>query len=152
VTFTGKFYLPQVLLAIGKYLTYRWTLASIWNGDADLVHPLDFSSQWKPVLTYSKGEWVKRGRWLDVLRVNSKENNWHPWQQPLAEVESLLSFFTQPGDLVIDPCGGAFTNAEACLRLGRRCASCDADAGCVSNGLERLERAGKSMTLDSLPQ
>ncbi len=88
-----------------------------------------------------------RGRWPDVIRVNSKEKSWHPWQQPLAEVEGLLSFFSQPEDLVIDPCGGGFTTAEACLRLGRRCVSCDQDADYVGKGQERLERARSSMTL-----
>jgi site-specific DNA-methyltransferase (adenine-specific) len=147
VTYTGNFYLPQVLAAFSNHLTYRWMAASIWDGDGNLIHPLDITSQWKPILIYSKGEWVKRGRWPDVLRNNSKEKSWHPWQQPLGEVESLLSFFSQPGDLVIDPCGGGFTTAEACLRLGRRCVSCDVDAVCVSKGLDRLERARNSMTL-----
>jgi DNA methylase len=147
VTYTGKFYLPKVFAAFGKHLTYRWVAASIWDGDANLIHPLDLTSQWKPILIYSKGGWVKRGRWPDVLRENSKEKAWHPWQQPLAEAETLLSYFSRPGDLVVDPCGGGFTTAEACLRLGRRCVSCDVDAACVSKGLERLERARNSMTL-----
>jgi hypothetical protein len=97
VTYTGNFYLPQVIASFDKYLTYRWIVASIWAGDASLIHPLDVTSQWKPILIYSKGEWVKRGRWPDVLRVNSKEKSWHPWQQPLAEVESLLGFLADQG-------------------------------------------------------
>ncbi len=35
---------------------------------------------------------------------------YHPWQKPLAEIECLLCYFTKPGDLAIDPCGG-FTSA-----------------------------------------
>jgi len=34
-----------------------------------------------------------------------------------------------------------------CLRLGRRCISCDVEAECVSKGLERLERARRSMSV-----
>jgi hypothetical protein len=41
---------------------------------------------------------------------------------------------------------GCFTTAEACLRLGRRCVSCDVDA-CVDRGQERLGRARSRMTL-----
>jgi DNA modification methylase len=147
VTYTGKFYLPQVIAAFGKYLTYRWTAATVWDGDANVIHPLHLTSRWRPILIYSRGEWVRRGWWHDVLRESGKEKSWHPWQQPLVEAETLLGYFSRPGDLVIDPCGGGFTTAEACLRLGRRCVSCDVDAGCVGRGLERLERARNSMTL-----
>jgi hypothetical protein len=147
VTYTGMFYLPQVIAAFGKHLTYRWMAASIWDGDANLIHPLNVTSKWKPILVYSQGKWVKRGRWPDVLRENNKEKNRHLWQQPLGEVECLVKYFSRPGDLVIDPCGGGFTTAEACLRLGRRCVSCEVDGGCVSRGLERLERAKKSLVL-----
>ena len=66
-------------------------MASEWAGDANMVHPLDLASQWKPILVYSKGPWVKRGRWYDVSRVNSKEKDCHEWQQPLEEVETLGS-------------------------------------------------------------
>ncbi len=146
VTYTGNFYLPQVFAAVGKHLTYRWMAASVWDGDASLIHPLDLISQWKPILIYSKGAWLKRGRWPDLLRENSKEKQWHAWQQPLGEVKRLVAYFSRPGDLVVDPCGGGFTTAEACLRLGRRCISCDVDATCVSKGLERLEQARSDVT------
>lgn len=80
----------------------------------------------------------KRGRWPDVSRVNSKEKDWHRWQQPLAEVENLVRYFSQPNDLVVDPCGGGFTTAAACYRLGRRCISCDCEESCVAKGKQRL--------------
>jgi hypothetical protein len=69
-----------VIATFGKYLTYRWMMASTWDGDTSRIHPLDVASQWKPILIYSKGEWMKRGRWPDVLRHNRKEKSWHPWQ------------------------------------------------------------------------
>ena len=69
----------------------------------------------------------------------------HDWQQPLEEAERLVRYFSQPGDLVIDPCGGGFTTAEACLRLSRKCVSCDLDGGSFENGLQRLEEARRRM-------
>ena len=104
-------------------------------------------SRWKPVLLYSKGDWRHRGRWPDLIRDNSKEKEWHDWQQPLEVFERLIRYFSDPGDRVVDPLGGGFTTAEACLRLGRRCVSCDVDADCVGKGLERLRRARGGMTL-----
>ena len=68
VTHSGHYYLDQVMQALGEHLTYRWEMASIWNGDANMVHPLDLGSQWKPILIYSKGPWVRRYRWYDVSR------------------------------------------------------------------------------------
>ena len=141
VTYSGHCYLPQVIAAFGKHLTYRWTAASTWDGDANVFHPLNLTSQWKPILIYSKGEWVKRPRWPDVIRENHKEKNWHLWQQPLGEAEKLVEYFSKADDVVVDPCGGGFTTAAACLRLGdRRCVSCDVEAECVRKGVERMEQ------------
>jgi DNA modification methylase len=117
----------------------------VWGGDANLFYPLRVASQWKPILVYSKGPWHRRERWPDVLRVTVKEKDWHRWQQPLDEVERLVSYFSRPGDLVVDPCGGGFTTAEACLRLARRCVSCDRDPECVGKGQKRLEEARRRM-------
>jgi site-specific DNA-methyltransferase (adenine-specific) len=75
--------------------------------------------------------------------VNCKEKEAHDWQQPLEEVERLVRDFSQPGDLVVDPCGGGFTTAVACKRLGRRCISCDIDEAAVIRGQDRLAEASQ---------
>jgi len=147
VLYDGQAYLNRVVASLDKYLTYRWTAAFVWGGDANVFHPLGVVSQWKPLLIYSKGPWRRRGRWPDVIRATGKEKEWHPWQQPADELARLVSYFSQPGELVVDPCGGGFTTAEQCLWLARRCVSCDADAACVGKGLERLEQARKKMAL-----
>lgn len=139
VTHSGHYYLDQVMRQLGEHSTYRWVMASEWAGDANMVHPLDLASQWKPILVYSKGPWVRRGRWYDVSRVNSKEKDCHEWQQPIEEVERLVRYFSHAGELVVDPCGGGFTTALACRNLGRRCVSCDVDLKAVLAGQERLK-------------
>jgi site-specific DNA-methyltransferase (adenine-specific) len=55
-------------------------------------------------------------------------------------MEMLVRYFSEPGDLVVDTCGGGFTTAVACRNLGRRCISCDIDEGCVIRGQDRLAR------------
>jgi DNA modification methylase len=129
------------MASLDKHLTYRWALASVWDGDATIFHLLQVVNQCKPILLYSKGVWQDRGLWPDLLRVNSKEKDVHEWQQPLEEAERLVRYFSRPGDLVVDPCGGGFTTAEACLRLSRKCVSCDLDPECVGRGQKRLETA-----------
>lgn len=150
VTYSGQYWLPEVMRTLGERLTYRWMLASIWDGEGTVVHPRHAISKWKPVLVYSKGEWQSRGRWPDVLNVCSREKDYHDWQQPLAEAEYLVSFFSQPGDLVIDPCGGSFTTAIACLNLNRRFVGCDIDKAAVVQGQERLRQAREAQP-DVLP-
>jgi site-specific DNA-methyltransferase (adenine-specific) len=148
VTYCGQYWMHKVLELLGRSLTYRWTNASVWEGDATPVHIGGWKepharvvSKWKPILIFSKGGFPRKGQWHDVSYVRTKEKNWHPWQQPLPEVEKLVRDFSKPGDLVIDPCGGGFTTAEACLRLSRRCISCDVDQNCVIDGQERLSQA-----------
>lgn len=89
-----------------------------------------------------KGDWQKRGRRCDLLHCGSKEKDWHPWQQSLANVETLIRYFSQSGDLIVDLCGGGFTTAVACCNLRRRCISCDVDEQCVATGWERLADFG----------
>lgn len=152
VTYTGQFWLPQVFASLQPYLQYRWCLASVWEGTGNVTHLGGWKqpkgrviSKWKPILVYSKGEWTKKGEWFDVSMVKEKEKEWHDWQQPLSEVENLVRYFSQLGDLVVDPLGGGFTTAVACKRLSRRCISCDNEKAAVIKGQDRL--AGKTPSL-----
>ncbi len=138
VTYSGQYYLPQVLDAFGQHLTYRWLAMSSWEGDSNMIHPLDLASQCKPILVYSKGPWKKRDRWSDVFFAATKEKRWHPWQQSLVEVERMVQYFSKPGHLVCDPCSGGATTAAACFNLGRKCIACDVEKKHVAQGRKRL--------------
>jgi hypothetical protein len=146
VTLCGQYWLPEVMSALARTLRYRWVISSEWNGEATVVHFQDqdgirdrVTSMWKPLLIFSKGEWKSHGPWTDVSHLNGKEKQWHAWGQPLPEVEMLVSTFSRPRDLVVDPCGGGFTTAIASHRLGRRCIACDIDKTAVLKGQERLD-------------
>ncbi len=147
--YTGQYYLPQVIEAFGRHLTYRWLAMSTWDGDSNLIHPLNIASQCKAILIFSKGPWKKRGRWGDTFFVESKEKQWHAWQQSLEEVERLVRYFSEPGDLVVDPCSGGATTAAACFNLGRKCIACDVEKKHVMNGQKRLAELG---TTNSRPR
>jgi site-specific DNA-methyltransferase (adenine-specific) len=43
----------------------------------------------------------------------------HPAQKPVALLKRLIEIFTDPGDVVIDPCFGSGTSARAAMELGR---------------------------------
>jgi DNA modification methylase len=142
VTYSGQYHLDHVMRALGEHLTYRWEKSSQIRNDANLVHPYQILSFWKPILIYSKGAWRERRQWHDVCRAAEKEKDWHDWQQPLEEVERLIQDFSEPGALVVDTCGGGFTVASAYQHLGdRSCIACDIDEAAVMRGQDRL--AGK---------
>ena len=44
----------------------------------------------------------------------------HPTQKPVALLERLISIFTDPGDVVIDPCAGSGSTLVAAQNLDRR--------------------------------
>ena len=43
----------------------------------------------------------------------------HPTQKPLAVLKRLISIYTDPGDVVIDPCAGSGATLRAAYELGR---------------------------------
>ena len=144
ITFCGQYYLDQCFRILGEHLTYRWTLASVWERDANVIHPLAIMSRWKPILLYSKGTYRRTtGRRSDLLNMIHKEKDLHGWQQPVANIEELVKNFSDPGQLVVDPCGGSFTTALACHNLSRRFVGCDSDEQCVIAGQERLATEGR---------
>ena len=44
----------------------------------------------------------------------------HPTQKPIPLLEQLVRIFTDPNDVVIDPCAGSGTTLRAAAQLGRR--------------------------------
>ena len=147
VTYYGQMWLHRLFEILGKSLTYRWMNASVWDGAAVRVQPGGWKqsharvlNRWKPVVVFSKGDFTMQGQWTDVSHVLEKEKDLREWQQPLAEIEKLIRDFSNPGDLVVDPCGGSFTTAVACLQNNRRFIGCDIDHAAVVTGQERLAR------------
>ena len=55
-------------------------------------------------------EWERDGK--DVPKI-------HPAQKPVKVLKKLIETFTDPYDVVIDPCFGSGSTARACLELKR---------------------------------
>lgn len=140
-TYSGQFWLPEVMDALKKHLDYRWMIASCWSGDSNRLNLGNcmVTNSWKPILIFSKGTMNRRSGISDVVHVQSKEKVWHEWQQPLSEAELLIRNFSSSGDLVVDTCGGGFTTAVASRNLNRRYVGCDTEEECVQNGHRRLQ-------------
>lgn len=58
--------------------------------------------------------------WFEWKRDNARlYPKIHPAQKPVAVLKRLIEIFTDPGDVVIDPCAGSGTTLRAARELGR---------------------------------
>jgi len=144
---TGKYWLHKVMEALNRHLNYRWIIDVEWDGEGTPVHLGGWKNphgriitRAKPILIYSKGNYSRHGQFCDVIHANEKEKTYHPHQQPLSVSTNVIEHFSDSGDLVVDPCGGGFTTAAACLRTNRRCISCDCEEEAVAIGNLRLKQ------------
>jgi site-specific DNA-methyltransferase (adenine-specific) len=138
VTYYGHLYLFDAMKLLAEHLDYAWMGCVRWDGVGMACYPRNVISRWKPIIIYSKGPWKTVPRWYDVILGTGLEKDLHEWQQPVAEFEMLVRYFSQPGDLILDPCAGAFTTALACRNQGRRFIGCDVDETCIQKGQMRL--------------
>ena len=57
--------------------------------------------------------------WFEFERDGREIPKIHPAQKPVRLLKRLIETFTDPGDVVIDPCFGSGTTGRACLETGR---------------------------------
>ena len=111
-----KNYSPQVLKAnmrvVGAteyaLLFYRDRLPKFRNG-------LQIDENGKNIrgtghMVFNWFQWERDGK--DIPKI-------HPAQKPVGVLKKLIETFTDPGDVVIDPCFGSGSTARAALDLGR---------------------------------
>lgn len=111
-----KNYSPQVLKAnmrvVGAteyaLLLYRGRLPKFRNG-------VQFDENGKTIrgtghMVFNWFQWEKDGK--DIPKI-------HPAQKPVAVLKKLIETFTDPGDVVIDPCCGSGSTLRAAAELGR---------------------------------
>lgn len=84
-------------------------------------------------------EWGYAGVWRMNTVVANKD---HPAMFPLELPERCIKMHSDPGDIVMDPFGGAGTTMVACERLGRRGRSMELDPKYVAVSLERMAGMG----------
>ena len=57
--------------------------------------------------------------WFEFRRDGKDIPKIHPTQKPVNLIKQLISIFTDPGDVVIDPCCGSGSTLRAARELGR---------------------------------
>lgn len=73
------------------------------------------------------------------LRAGKDGGGKHPTEKPLGLLLDIVSWFSDPGELVIDLCAGAGTTALACRLLGRSCRAWELDPKWATYAAARAE-------------
>ena len=82
-------------------------------------------------------------------RYEFKGRQLHPTTKPLPLMLELVSLFTYPGELVVDPFCGSGTTGVACMRLGRRFIGIEKDAEYADLARRRLVAEGNQSDVRS---
>lgn len=137
----GQSYLPEIFEMMTPYLNYQWVVAyTTPGGQSAQLWQRKVNTFWKPVLWFVKGEYL--GKWLgDVARsaVNDNDKRFHDWGQSESGMADLIERFSEPGDLVLDPCCGAGTTGVVAMTLNRRFIGIDIDAENIRKSETRIQ-------------
>ena len=136
---------------------YSWKHAArfleAWEGAGfkpvgHLVWTKDYASrtgvvQYRHDLTYvlAKGNPRPERILRDVLPYQFEGNRLHPAQRPVSALRPLISAFSKPGDIVLDPFAGSGTTGVAAKRLGRRFLGIELDQRYHRIAAQRLSRS-----------
>ena len=139
VVMCGVGCLPKAIEALGRYLTYVWTLTYLTPGQHSKLFPFRVINAWKPILYFVKGELAEDAQWVfDVIKSPQPEKTDHEWQQNLEAFTELVRRFTHKGMVVCDPFCGTGTTGMAALANGCRFIGIDIDAKVLEVAQERL--------------
>jgi len=144
LAYSGIHRLPKVIELLSAHLNYYWQLVLPFTNTSGHVRARivrRVRNCYRPVLAYCAGPRANPPKvFVDCLKPRNRQKEWHPMQQPLEDIITLVEHFTRPGDLVVDLCGGAFTGAIACYHAKRRYLGCDIDSQAVKDGQLRLRK------------
>jgi site-specific DNA-methyltransferase (adenine-specific) len=77
--------------------------------------------------------------WFEWKRDSAKEYpKIHPTQKPVSVLKRLIETFTDPGDVVIDPCAGSGSTLRAARELGRHSFGFEVNTSCYKRAAEEM--------------
>lgn len=131
---SGQTHLPEVYRRLGEHLPYRWTMAYLMGGAANVVHARRVSTMWKPVLIYGSSA----RRLHDVATSKASDKDFHGWGQSESGTYDLLRLLADPGATVVDPFVGGGTTAVVARVHGCHFIGAEMDAATHRIAVERV--------------
>lgn len=130
-----KNYSPQVLKAnmriVGAteyaLVLYRDTLPKFRNGAQ--VDENGKTIRGTGHMVFNWFTWEKDGKEIPKI---------HPAQKPVSVLKKLIEVFTDPGDVVIDPCAGSATTLRAAHELGRSAFGFEIDRNFYQRAIDEM--------------
>ena len=138
VSYFGEINLPIYLNILSEHLYYYWTFALIHSGKKQLVFSRNILCGWKPIVIFQNGYKEKKDQIEDIIYGTGREKTSHEWQQAEGELESLISNFTQQGDVVLDPFMGSATTLIKTIKMNRKGIGIERDRESFRDAAKRL--------------
>lgn len=141
VVMVGQSYLPEILAQMTPYMRYHWTCSYLTPGGQSVqLWDRKVNAFWKPLLWFVNGDYT--GGWIgDVSKsaVNDNDKRFHHWGQSVSGMVDIVTRFTNPGALILDPFCGAATTGIAALLSGRRFIGVDIGPDYIQTAGQRLQ-------------
>jgi DNA modification methylase len=141
ITYAPHYYLDEIMAILGRKLSWYWLVAQINQNEGILmVHQRRVLCGFKPILIYQKPP-QEPPPLLFLDRITGrKAKAHHAWEQSIHEALHLLSRFTVPGNVVLDPFAGSGTTLLAAKLLGLEYIGFEIDLGTFQDAQSRLHQ------------
>lgn len=110
-----------------------------YNKGKAIRDTLAYGKQEKAILVKNDSG-LRYPRTVLYFKTAESEGKYHPTQKPLALFQYLIQTYTDPGDLILDPCFGSGTTAIACQTLGRKFIGFEKEKQFYQKALIRISR------------
>ena len=122
-------------------LEYFWEISSLNISQSTAMnHQRGAICLHKPILVFQKPP-MKRPQkcFTDVVR-GKRQKSYHPWQQSIHDVLSVISRFMTPGQVLLDPFAGSGTSLIAGKLLGMQWIGCELNPETHAIACQRMEQ------------
>lgn len=138
---TGQLFLPEVLERLGEHLTYGWTFCLDLPGSGSRIMGRHIIQSWKPVVAFTTGTWPS-GEWGDDKLISpALDKGLYEWQQNAEPARRLITRYSRPNALVVDPFCGVGSFGVAARQEGRQFIGVELDAQRAATAAERVTEA-----------
>jgi len=132
---TGNASMINAGLAIGQYRD-----CIVMHSRNGMTRSKISFGNWFPVLACGDWKWEARPNYLP-FNISITEKIDHPSPKPLTAMVKLISIYTHPGDLILDPFMGSGTTGVACVQTGRSFIGIEIDPNYFEIAKKRIEKA-----------